>query len=58
MRICPWRLACQGKVLKERSLMTYDFRMGMDDVRNAFTRESLFTETALDVAQNLLMGRV
>jgi hypothetical protein len=38
--------------------MTYDIRMGMDDVRNAFTRERLFTETALDVAQNLLVGRV
>jgi hypothetical protein len=38
--------------------MTHDFRMGVDDVRNALTRESLFTETALDVDQDLLMGRV
>ena len=30
--------------------------MGVDDVRNALTRERLFTETALDVDQDLLVG--
>jgi hypothetical protein len=38
--------------------MTHDIRMGVDDVRNALTRERLFTEAALDVDQDLLVGRV
>jgi hypothetical protein len=30
----------------------------MDGICNALTREHLFTETVLDVVQDLLMGRV
>ena len=38
--------------------MTHDIGMGVDDVRNALTRERLFTETALDVDQDFLVGRI
>jgi hypothetical protein len=39
-------------------LSAYELWVGVDNVRDALTRERLFTEAALDIHQNFLMRRV
>lgn len=38
--------------------MTHELGMGVNDVRDTLARERLFTETALDIAQDLLVRRI
>jgi hypothetical protein len=38
--------------------ITHKLGMGVDDVRDALTRERLLTEAALDVVQDFLMCRI
>jgi len=41
-----------------KALLAHKLGVGMDNVRDALTREGLFTEAALDIHQNFLVRRV